>query len=120
MPECPVCDEAFGLYLITMAEKVTEEGYKLVVGFIECLRTCLNEKGWSLPGEADNMPGVYCEVRNPQNIPEASNHFITEFLEANASGLDRDTAIELTMHFNRWLFIKRFSNLKLSLCNDKE
>lgn len=87
----------------------------LVIEFVERLRECINEKGSELCGQSNAQ--VYCEANQPVNLPEAANYFITEFLESSPASFDRDTSITLMIHFCRWLFINRYSNLKLSLCD---
>lgn len=118
-PEVPTCDQVFALYLLDLAQKVTEDGYEQIVRFLRHLRLCLNQKGWTLPGETQTVPeGVYCELRPAAFLPEVSNLFITDYLEEledPTSAPDRDTAIHLMMHFNGFLFGRRLSNLKLSL-----
>lgn len=110
------CDEVFALYLMDLATKVTIEGYQLFVSFLQALRECLNEKGWSLEGENNHTRGeVFCETRRAQNLPEVSNYFITEFVENRGDEYDRDKFIGMMLHFNAWLFTHRYSNLKLSL-----
>lgn len=118
-PEVPTCDQVFALYLLDLAPKVTAAGYEQVVRFLRHLRMCLNQKGWTLPGEDETVPeGVYCELRPAAFLPEVSNVFITDYLEDLEDATDapdRDIAIRLMMHFNGFLFAKRLSNLKLSL-----
>lgn len=107
--ETATCTEAFAAYMVAMAQRLSPEGLKQVTEFVEQLRTCVNQK------EGED----YCDVNNPQSLPEQANYFITEYLENNPTLLDRDSAISLMLHFCKWLFIRRYSNLKLSLC-DKE
>ena len=114
--ETASCDEAFAAYLIAMGKRLSDAGMAMVTEFVEKLRDCVNEKGNELCGQSG--AAVYCEGNTPVNLPEAANYFITEFLETSpASSFDRDASIDLMIHFSRWLFVKRYSNLKLSLCD---
>ena len=103
--ESPVCDEAFGLYLLDVAGKVSQTGYSLVGLFVEKLRACLNDQ---------NSNPLYTHSTTSTHLPDCANHFITEYL--TGEDLSREDAIELMMHFCRWLFVKQYSHLKLSLC----
>ncbi len=99
-----------------LASKVTVEGYNLFVSFLQALRECLNQKGWSLEGESNPVGSEdFCQIRNAQNLPEVSNFFITEFVEDREAQYDRDKFIGMMLHFNAWLFSHHYSNLKLSL-----
>lgn len=106
------CNEAFAAYLIAMARRLSIEGQAQVTEFIETLRDCLNRKGVE-QGEGEDCS----EMSSPQSLPELSNYFVTDYFEAYPSNLERSTAIDLMLHFCRWLFVHRYSNLKLSLCD---
>lgn len=111
--ETATCDEVIAAYLLTMSRRLSESGFNLVTEFIEKFRQCLNEKAEEIcEGAAE---GLYCASNTAQQIPETANYFISEYLENTHTSFDRDTAISLTMHFCRWLYIKRYSNLKLSI-----
>jgi len=106
--ETATCAEAFAAYLVAMAGRLTAEGQAQVTEFIEKLMDCVNLK----EGEE------FCETHSPQTLPERANDFVTEYLERTSSAtLDRNSAIDLMMHFCKWLFVHHYSNLKLSLCD---
>lgn len=106
--ETATCADAFAAYLIAMAGRLTADGQAQVTEFVEKLMDCADQK----EGEG------FCETNSPQTLPERANDFVTEYLEsANLETLNRSSAIDLMMHFCKWLFEHRFSNLKLSLCD---
>lgn len=107
--ETATCSDAFAGYLIAMSQRLSNSGMEQVIEFIEKLRDCVNQK------EGDD----YSDVNSPQSLPEQANYFISEYLDSHSGCLERSAAIELMLHFCRWLFIRHYSNLKLSL-NDKD
>ena len=114
--EVKTCNEAFAAYLIEVAQVMKPEYYMQFVLYIQCLRRCINLHGWSLLRET--QPGLnqeYCSCRDASNLPEISNHFISDFLPQECPSLDRKAAIEMTLHFNKWLYERKLSRLKLSV-----
>jgi len=110
--ETATCDEVLAAYIVAMSKRLSEEGLTLVVQFLEQLRICLNFQGAAICG---GLPGVFCEKNTAQKVPEIANFFVSEYLDTAQVAFSRDTAIGLTMHLCRWLFVKCYSNLKLSL-----
>lgn len=106
------CDEALAVYVVAMSQRLTDEGLTLVLQFLSQLRLCLNSQGPTICG---GLPGVFCESNTAQKVPDIANFFISEYLDTVQMPFSRETAISLTMHLCRWLFVKRYSNLKLSL-----
>ena len=113
----PPCDEAFGMYLREMSLRLTLQGYTQVTYFISTLRQCLNLRCDSIPGDKLTSTDPYSQVNTPQYLPEAANLFICEFLESEDADLTREDAIAMMLHFTRWLFVKKFTTLQLSLCD---
>lgn len=110
--ETATCCDAFAAYLIAMAGRLSKEGQAHVTEFIEKLRDCMDQRGLD-QGEGANSS----ETNSSQSLPELANYFVTEYLETAPGTLDRSSAIDLLLHFCKWLFIHHYSNLKLSLCD---
>lgn len=108
-------DEVLAAYLVAMSRRLADRGITLVTDFIDHFRQCLNSRGYEACGGVDG--GDFCGNNSAQQVPEVANIFISEYLETAGASFDRETAISLMMHLCRWLFIKHYSNLKLSLCD---
>lgn len=113
--ETATCDEVLAAYLVTMGRRLAERGLTMVAEFVDHFRLCLNARGNEACG--GNAQGVFCETNTPQQVPEVANIFISEYLDTAQTSFDRETGISLMMHLCRWLFVKHYSNLKLSLCD---
>jgi hypothetical protein len=109
------CKDVFAAYLTEVALRVKQDSLKQFAEFLDALITCLNLKGWSLPGEAKDSVEAFCSVRTARHVPDIANYFITDFLEEHRCGPSRDLAVEMMMHLCKWLYAQRFTNLKLSL-----
>jgi len=107
------CNEALAGYLVAVAQEIKPEFYRQFVLFAQCLRRCLNQHGWELPGESP-IAAEYCEIRGPDNLPHISNIFVSDFLPQECPSLDRRAAIEMTLHLNRWLCAHNLSRLALN------
>jgi hypothetical protein len=62
----------------------------------------------------------YSEITNSEDVPEVSNDFITEFLDADTNTFDisKEEAIDLTQNFCHWLYENNFTCSKLSLISN--
>ena len=109
------CRDVIATYLTEVSQRVKQDSLKSIAEFLEALLSCLNVKGWTLPGESCDSTEVYTAVRSARQIPDIANFFITDFLETRRVAFVREEAVDIMMHLCRWLYSQRFTNLKLSL-----
>jgi len=124
------CDEIFAEYLDLVAKDANKRCYASVVKFVFLYRECMNQFGertirTKSNGES-NMQEMkveegkesYCLTNDAEQIPEASNEFVTNYLENVKTTFDGMEPIDLTQNFCGWLFNGGYTCSKLSLMND--
>ena len=90
-----------------------------MIKFIVLFRECINKLRANLV-KKDEQNKLYSEIYNSENIPEMFNDFVLEFMEPyDYFGLNKDELIELIQHFCYWLNLKQYTQLHLSLLNNK-
>ena len=90
-----------------------------MIKFIVLLRECINKLRINLVKNEENKP--YSEIYNSENVPDIFNDFIlVEFMEPyDYFGINKDELIELIQHFCYWLNLKQYTQLYISLLNNK-
>jgi hypothetical protein len=111
------CDEVFADYIIKMANYVNPTYMIRLLIFITLFRECVN----IVNKDKIRFEGKeYSEITNSEDVPEVSNDFITEFLDADTNTFDisKEEAIDLTQNFCHWLYENNFTCSKLSLISN--
>jgi hypothetical protein len=111
------CDEVFADYIIKMANYVNPTYMIRLLIFITLFRECVN----IVNKDKIRYEGKeYSEITNSEDVPEVSNDFITEFLDADTNTFDisKEEAIDLTQNFCHWLYENNFTCSKLSLISN--
>jgi hypothetical protein len=111
------CDEVFADYIIKMANYINPTYMIRLLTFITLFRECVN----IVNKEKVRSEGKdYTEITNSEDVPEVSNDFITEFLDADTNTFDisKEEAIDLTQNFCHWLYENNFTCSKLSLISN--
>ena len=109
------CKHVLAAYVLDVATKVKQSSLKLIAEFVDALMTCLNMKGYSLPGESGESEGGFCANRPAKHIPDIANYFIMDYLEGRRGAPERAVAVALMLHLCHWLNKQHFTNRKLSL-----
>lgn len=113
--ENPTCDEALGMYLVEMAQRVTLQGYTQLTYFLSSLRECVNLRSDIIPGEKVDTSRPFTEANPPQHLAEAANLFVCEYIVG--SDLCREDAVAMMLHLSQWLHCRKLSTLQLCLCD---
>jgi len=115
-PEKSKCNEVFADYLCKIARVSRKEVFAKFVTFITLFRESLNSMN-----KKDNLhSGDYTQEYVPEDAPDISNEFVTEFLESDSSFFDfqKDEVIDITQNFCQWLYDNNYTCSKLSLINN--
>ena len=111
-------DCIFFLYLKEFYKYVNEKYFWFMLKFVILFRECLNQSKKNIIKSGENK--VYCQLYNAEIIPEMCNEFILEFLEPyDYFGMNKEELIELIQHFCYWLNVNQYTQLQLSLINNK-
>ena len=112
-------DSIFFFYLKEYSKNVNLEYFWFMIKFIVLFRECINKlRDNFVKKEEQNK--AYSEIYNSENVPEMCNDFVLEFMEPyDYFGLNKDELIELIQHFCYWLNLKQYTQLHLSLLNNK-
>ena len=111
-------DGTFFIYLKEFYKNASVEYFWFMIKFIVLLRECINKSKANLVKKDENKS--YSQIFNSENVPEIFNEFILEFMEPyDYFGLNKDELIELIQHFCYWLNIKQYTQLNISLLNNK-
>ena len=111
-------DGTFFIYLKEFYKNASVEYFWFMIKFIVLLRECINKSKANLVKKEENKS--YSQIFNSENVPEIFNEFILEFMEPyDYFGLNKDELIELIQHFRYWLNIKQYTQLNISLLNNK-
>jgi hypothetical protein len=119
--ETSKCDEVFAFYIYKVSKNARPQFFKKIVKYVILFRICLNkiykEKVKSL---TDDIKCEYSELFNPEDAPDISNDFVTDFLWTEDCQFDikREEAIDITHNFCQWLYDNNFSCSKLSLISN--
>ena len=112
-------DGIFFTYLKEFYKNVNLEYFWFMIKFIILFRECINKYRANLV-KKEEQNKLYSEIYNSENVPEICNDFVLEFMEPyDYFGLNKDELIELIQHFCYWLNLKQYSQLHLSLLNNK-
>ena len=112
-------DGIFFFYLKEYSKNANVEYFWFMIKFIVLFRECINKLRANLV-KKDEQNKLYSEIYNSENIPEMFNDFVLEFMEPyDYFGLNKDELIELIQHFCYWLNLKQYTQLHLSLLNNK-
>jgi len=116
------CDEVFAYYIVKVAKVAKPEFFMKVLKFITLFRECLNNtnRDKMKPKNGSQASNDYSEVFNPEDVPDISNEYVTEYLgtEHNLFDFGREEAIDLTQNFCQWLYDNNFTCSKLSLISN--
>ena len=111
-------DGTFFIYLKEFYKNASVEYFWFMIKFIVLLRECINKSKANLVKKEENKS--YSQIFNSENVPEIFNEFILEFMEPyDYFGLNKDELIEIIQHFCYWLNIKQYTQLHISLLNNK-
>jgi hypothetical protein len=124
------CDEIFAEYLDLIAKDTNKKCYANVLKFVFLYRECMNQFGErTIRTKSNGESNVqemkveegkenYCLTNDAEQVPEASNEFVTNYLENAKTSFDGMDPIDLTQNFCGWLFNGGYTCSKLSLMND--
>ena len=105
-------------YLKEFYKNTNIEYFWFMIKFIVLLRECINKLRANLVKKEENK--AYSEIYNSENVPDIFNDFILEFMEPYYYfRLNKDELIELIQHFCYWLNLKQYTQLHISLLNNK-
>ena len=106
-------------YLREFYKNTSLEYFWFMIKFIVLLRECINKSKANLV-KKEEQNKLYSQIYNSENVPEICNEFILEFMEPyDYFGLNKDELIEIIQHFCYWLNIKQYTQLHISLLNNK-
>ena len=112
-------DGIFFYYLKEFSKNVNLEYFWFMIKFIVLFRECINKLRANLV-KKEEQNKTYSEIYNCENVPEMCNDFVLDFMEPyDYFGLNKDELIELIQHFCYWLNLKQYTQLHLSLLNNK-
>ena len=112
-------DSIFFFYLKEHSKNVNLEYFWFMIKFIVLFRECINKLRDNLV-KKEEQNKAYSEIYNCENVPEMFNDFVLEFMEPyDYFGLNKDELVELIQHFCYWLNLKQYTQLHLSLLNNK-
>ncbi|CAG9331904.1 unnamed protein product [Blepharisma stoltei] len=113
------CDDVFAIYLIEIARIIEEDAYKNFVLFFENLRICLNLRGYQMHSE-EKLEKInnYCVLKGPEKVPGIFNYYIQQFMPLNFPSFNKDFAIRISIHFDKWLLKNNLTDMKIILTED--
>ena len=130
------CDEVFAFYLYKVAKYTRQDFFIKVLKFVILFRECLNitykkeilcKLGVpedEIKTEENGTEGCssleYSEVFNPEDAPDISNEFVTDYLGTDNSLMEiqKEEAIDFTQNLCQWLYDNNYTCSKLSLINN--
>ena len=98
------------------------EFFWFMIKFIVLFRECINKLRANLvkKEEQTETNKLYSQIYNSEYVPEICNDFVLDFMEPfDYFGLNKDELIEIIQHFCYWLYSKQYTQLHLSLINNK-
>jgi len=112
-PENCKCDDVFFEYLVKVSKMCKDEYFYKILKFILLFRECLNYINREKTGNSE-----YADISNPEDAPEISNEFVTEFMEdENQFNYNKEEVIDLTQNLCQYMYDNNFTCSKLSLIN---
>lgn len=124
------CDEIFAEYLDLIAKDTNRKCYANVVMFVLLYRECMNQYGERVirgntnaeanleNAKEEESKDSYCLTNDAERVPEASNEFVTTYLEEAKITFGNMNPVDLTQNFCGWLFNGGYTCSKLSLMNE--
>ena len=115
-------DGIFFFYLKEFYKNASIEYFWFMIKFIVLFRECINKLRANLvkKEEQSETNKLYSQIYNSEYVPEVCNDFVLDFMEPfDYFGLNKDELIEIIMHFCYWLYSKQYTQLHLSLINNK-
>ena len=113
------CDVIFYYYIFKVSRYARPEVFIRVLQFVILYREFVNYiyRDRVKTKLFETQQYEYTEVFNPEDIPDISNEFITEFLDVDNELFDyqRDEALDLTQNFCQWLYDNNYTCSKLTL-----
>jgi hypothetical protein len=115
-------DDIFSYYIYKVSKYARAEAFQRVLKFIILYREYVNfmYKDRVKNKQYEGQTFDYTEITNPEDIPDISNEFIIDFLDAENELFEysREEAIDLTQNFCQWLYDNNFTCSKLTLLNN--
>jgi hypothetical protein len=115
-------DGIFFFYLKEFYKNASIEYFWFMIKFIVLFRECINKLRANLvkKEEQSETNKLYSQIYNSEYVPEVCNDFVLDFMEPfDYFGLNKDELIEIIQHFCYWLYSKQYTQLHLSLINNK-
>ena len=115
-------DGIFFFYLKEFYKNANIKYFWFMIKFIVLFRECINKLRANLvkKEEQSETNKLYSQIYNSEYVPEICNDFVLDFMEPfDYFGLNKDELIEIIMHFCYWLYSKQYTQLHLSLINNK-
>ena len=115
-------DGIFFFYLKEFYKNANIEYFWFMIKFIVLFRECINKLRANLvkKEEQTETNKLYSQIYNSEYVPEICNDFVLDFMEPfDYFGLNKDELIEIIQHFCYWLYSKQYTQLHLSLINNK-
>ncbi len=116
------CDEIFSFYLHDVSKSVNDEFFKKILKFIVLYREYLNIFYEEMTKTKSNVwiGFNYSQIFNANDVPDISNHFVTEFLNSDNGyfGFSKKEAIEFTNNFCKWLYDNSYTCSKLTIIDN--
>jgi hypothetical protein len=115
-------DGIFFFYLKEFYKNASIEYFWFMIKFIVLFRECINKLRANLvkKEEQSETNKLYSQIYNSEYVPEICNDFVLDFMEPfDYFGLNKDELIEIIQHFCYWLYSKQYTQLHLSLINNK-
>ena len=115
-------DGIFFFYLKEFYKNASIEYFWFMIKFIVLFRECINKLRANLvkKEEQTETNKLYSQIYNSEYVPEICNDFVLDFMEPfDYFGLNKDELIEIIQHFCYWLYSKQYTQLHLSLINNK-
>jgi hypothetical protein len=115
-------DGIFFFYLKEFYKNASIEYFWFMIKFIVLFRECINKLRANLvkKEEQTETNKLYSQIYNSEYVPEVCNDFVLDFMEPfDYFGLNKDELIEIIQHFCYWLYSKQYTQLHLSLINNK-
>ena len=115
-------DGIFFFYLKEFYKNASIEYFWFMIKFIVLFRECINKLRANLvkKEEQSETNKLYSQIYNSEYVPEICNDFVLDFMEPfDYFGLNKDELIEIIQHFCYWLYSKQYTQLHISLINNK-
>jgi hypothetical protein len=114
-------DDIFFYYIYKVSRYARPESFQRVLKYVILYREYVNYMYQDrVKKEYEGQIVGYTEATNPEDIPDISNEFITEYLDVDMELFEynKEEAIDLTQNFCQWLYDNNFTCSKLTLLNN--